>query len=458
MTLWLIVLLLSPGARADGFDRAARARLAGGDVRMAVFEWERAYAAEPDPRYLLEMGRALGARAETCEEAAAAFERFFEACGGCEQAAAGRAAQAEAAGRCTAELRFDPSPAQVDGRPAASPQRLWAGPHAISVDRDGHRYSASWCAVPGIDGQLELGPSSKVAVAVDADPERRAFAHQEAAFAHVAAGRHCAGVREFDQAHAARAEPGFLYNMAIAYSLWRGRCAEAMRTFDRFLADCPGCAEASEARTRREQLRRECAGTLEVLTQPPAARVAVGGQDGTAPLVVRVPPGRYRVVVTAPGHLDLALDAPVDAGRKRTLELTLEPVGAPEPEATAPVAVAPAAPPPEPGRPFAWASWTVGLVGLGTAGFFTWQANEDFDQYESLVRLAAEDPSASQRADILDTVDRLERDRTLALVGWGLGAAGAVAGTVLWFLEGRTEEQAWNLGVAPGGMGVGRAF
>ncbi len=449
----LLVLMLAPASvRAAGYDDAAKAALADGKVALAVVEWERAFAADPDPRYLLAMARALASRPERCVAAGDAFARFETACAGCDLAADGKRAKADA--RCTGEVRITGEALEIDGEPARSPAQLWAGVHTIAAMHAAGRREITWCVAPGTSEALSFDGKSPIEVDVSGDAAARAFAHQEAGLAHAGADRFCAAVREFDRAYKARPEPGFLYNQALAFDHWRGRCAAALRAFDRFLAECPDCPQADEARTRRKRIVGECAGTLEVDTRPAHAQVVVAGQSGAAPMRVRVLPGRHKVTVTAPAHEAVDFEAPVDFGKETTIEIRLVPVPA------AVVAKPPPAPPsPKKPKPWKWVAFTVSAVGFGTAGFFTWQAQQDLDEFDAVLKLAEQNEDVSYRDDLIGSLDNFERNRNIAFIGWGVGAAGAVTGAVLWLMEGFDgEETAWRLVPAPGGLGVARAF
>lgn len=443
--LTLITLLLAPTA-AD-FDAAAKVELARPDVTMAVVNWERAFAVDPDPRYLLSMARALAARPTRCVEAAAAFARFDAACDGCALAADAKAARAAA--RCTGVVNTTPAEVNVDGTAARSPLRLWAGVHILAANGR----EVTWCVAPDVTADVSFDGSSPIQVDLAGDASARAFAHQEAGLDHARASRFCAAVHEFERAYAASAEPGFLYNKALAYSMWRGRCAEALQTFDRFLANCPGCPQAADARQRKGQIVAECTGTLDLRTEPANAQLVVAGQRGPAPMVVRVPPGRHRVVVSAPGYEALALDAPVDLGGQHRLTLTLVPT---------PAAAPPAPPPPPPvkGKPWKWIAFSVGATGFASAGFFTWRASLNLDEFDRTLALAESDQSTSYKSELLTNLDDFDRNQTIAYVGWGIGAAGLLTGAVLWALEdsSEAEKSAWRLLPTPNGLGVARAF
>ncbi len=157
-------------------------------------------------------------------------------------------------------------------------------------------------------------------------------------------------------------------------------------------------------------------------------------------------PGEHNVEVTAPGFLRSATRLSVGEGEKKnvTLTLTRDPnapvaTSAPTEAPKAPSAAAtpapesqvvtspPASPERAPNRTGAYVAWGIGAAGLvtgGVLGVLTLQKHSDLkDQCDNGV-------CPSDRQADLDSAKKLGNFSTIA---FGVGAAGAVLGTVLYF-------------------------
>lgn len=204
--------------------------------------------------------------------------------------------------------------------------------------------------------------------------------------------------RHFLAAHASGAGTGALFNLGLAASR-RGNCGAVVFYFSRVLAESPNDPD-------RPLLEREVAkcekkvpsswGTLRVDTKPAGAQVAVragqvfGHPAGvhdlwlTAPLTVRLPPGRYAVLARKDRYLALQTAEDVTGGQvsDRTLALTrapleslpvMDPVAPPVTD-IAPTQVTPVEQPPiiveqvtprGPLWPWGWTALGVGVAAVG---------------------------------------------------------------------------------------------
>lgn len=179
-------------------------------------------------------------------------------------------------------------------------------------------------------------------------------------------------------------------------------------------------------------------------------RVSIDGVVVPSALVdteVPTDPGEHNVEVTAPGFLRSATRLSIGEGEKKnvTLTLTRDPNAAVAP--TAPVDAAPkaassstpaplASPPsvsgppaaePAPNRTTAYVAWGVGAAALaagGVLGVMTMQKHSD------LKGNCTDGACPPERQGDLDSAKRLGNFSTIA---FGVGAAGAVLGTVLFF-------------------------
>jgi hypothetical protein len=195
------------------------------------------------------------------------------------------------------------------------------------------------------------------------------------------------------------------------------------------------------------QLLGETKGTLSITAGSVDGQVTVNGQPagsirgGKAQL--RVPAGKLRVRVKAPGYRDLRGSVVVPAGG--TASLTLEPVAADQtaPSETEPPPAQPEAEAAQPGNArtvWGFASLGVGVAALATGTVF-WvqsygQTNDPvFERYvnqtpsdQDPCERARSDPSA---AEVVEICDANVTSRTMAYVMVPLGAGLTALGTML---------------------------
>ncbi|RYZ06178.1 MAG: hypothetical protein EOO73_17390 [Myxococcales bacterium] len=166
-------------------------------------------------------------------------------------------------------------------------------------------------------------------------------------------------------------------------------------------------------------------------------------------------PGEHNVEVTAPGFLRSATRLSIGEGEKKNVSLTLTrdpnaaaasttPVAAAakEPTASAPAPVAspqavttPPSVERSPNRTGAYVAWGVGAAALaagGVLGVMTMQKHSDLEGD------CTDGACPPERQSDLDSAKRLGNFSTIA---FGVGAAGAVLGTVLFFTAGPSREE-----------------
>lgn len=165
--------LADPAEGQKLLDQAESA-IRAGDTTRAVLFLQQAYAADPDPRYIANLG-IVYERSGQYAEAVAAFERYLES--NPEQSKRSAAESALARLRPEGVIVSTPSGAEVriDGEAAGQTPirtRLLAGAHAVAANLDGHLDEEAALRIePGEAFRLELNLRP---VPVDPAAERRA--------------------------------------------------------------------------------------------------------------------------------------------------------------------------------------------------------------------------------------------------------------------------------------------
>ncbi len=367
------------------------------------------------------------------------------------------------------------------------------------------RHDAIRMLVCCLAASCALGTAPRVAADEKASAEAARLAKE--GYEACTAGAPADGIPKLEQAYALNPKPDIVFAIAVAYDQWDGHCAEAVSTVRRYFAVCRDCKTLAVAKKRFTRTQERCRARLVVEATPPGATVQVDGKRvGTAPVTVRVTPGRHTVTVTADDHdayseavvleaakerklgVALARRAPPAAGPlaagevpgaraeaprtdeapRRESAVAQPPVEAPGAEPVAERSPAPGkveVPSPAPedvedgaaddeggtGSVAGLALVGVGLVGLaGGTVFFVLRGDE----------LEAESDPGISIDEVREHRDRAQRYELAALGGWGAGALGLGAGLLVLWLGGETaaEGAGWSVAPFPGGIGMLRAF
>jgi len=137
---------------------------------------------------------------------------------------------------------------------------------------------------------------------------------------------------------------------------------------------------------------------------------------------------------------------PANAGSEAT-QPAAQPTAA---AAAAPVAAPPEAPPQKPSKAPAYVSWGVGLVGVGVGTAFGVMAMKDKHD------LNGQCPNNSCPASSQDAVDAAKRNGNISTIAFGVGGAGLLLGTILYFSIGSGSAEAAHSAPARGFAGLQR--
>jgi hypothetical protein len=223
----------------------------------------------------------------------------------------------------------------------------------------------------------------------------------------------------------------------------------------------PALSKAYErAQTVLDAAKPRIAGLTVSVPSPPAdLRLTVDGQVVANALVdseLPADPGDHVVEASAPGFLKATAKVTLGSADKKTVTLKLEadsnapppapasvnavqdanavpaPSAAPT-RASAEPSAPPAEPPPAPNHTAAYVSWGVGLVGVGVGtafGVMTLKGKHD-------LQCDGNSCPSSQR----DAVDSAKRNGNISTIAFGVGGAGLVLGTVLYFSLGSSSAE-----------------
>lgn len=217
------------------------------------------------------------------------------------------------------------------------------------------------------------------------------------------------------------------FNIARVLQEW-GKTDAAIAAYEVYLKSSDKGPRRTKAReaiealaaTRSGRLEVDCGGVKE------ATVIVEGFPEGDCPWQWdKVAPGTYPMRVLAPDYLPVRREVRVEPGKTARLMLTLRPrpVGA---EAGGDGAVWP------------WVAGGVGVAAAGAGLAFHLAALSNLDEVEGM-------RPGSARDDLQDTY---ETQRTLAYVGYGVGAVGLGVAVALWLSD--DAPTAW----APTGNGV----
>jgi len=278
-------------------------------------------------------------------------------------------------------------------------------------------------------------------------------------------GEFASALEKFTQAYVTYASPKLLYNIAQTHRAL-GRWAEAMETFERFIAQAPDDLGdmSTEVRSTMAELQTKL-GRLHIECSTPQAEISMDGRAvGVSPLreLLWAEPGRHQITARHPDMIPVVEDVEVSVGAIQNVMLVMQPresipvAQLPKPQVLVdsgdlsglpPGPVKAASPPvgevipldrPDRGwwlgRKWTWvaAGSTVALVTAASVVGASMQS-----RYDSLNRTcgsASPTRAGCSQEDIEAVTDR----RDVANVLWALTGAAAVATGILFFVEGRS--------------------
>ena len=182
-------------------------------------------------------------------------------------------------------------------------------------------------------------------------------------------------------------------------------------------------------------------------------------------------PGDHVVEASAPGFLKATGRVTLGVADKKTISLKLEvdpnapapapaasddakaspaPQAAPPQPALHPAPVVPPEPAPAPSHAAAYVSWGVGLVGVGVGSAFGLITLRD--------KHALNCDSNTCPASARDSVDTAKRSGNISTIAFGVGGAGLLLGTVLYFSSGSSDAHAASAPHHFAGLSGGRAM
>lgn len=288
----------------------------------------------------------------------------------------------------------------------------------------------------------------------------------------IEAGEYGEALGRFEKAYALVPSPKIQYNFGLAYN-GLDRPAEAMRSFQAFLADAENAAPASVAKAREyvTKLSRKV-GTLEFTGETAGAEVSIDGRSYAAATEVLVDPGSHQVTVDksgrppflkrltiAPGErLRIAVrfqeatpaTAPPPVRTLPTNPVVATPMSGAPPLVTGPAVATPSPPPAEPpdapsgptGTPWqytaGWVSASVAVVLLGgalAAGLMANKKFADFNAYQDMPRVTGCYRSVpNYGGDACRAL--LSEGNTYNLLAWvgGIGGGIAAVASVVFFV------------------------
>jgi tetratricopeptide (TPR) repeat protein len=152
----------------------------------------------------------------------------------------------------------------------------------------------------------------------------------------VDSGRWADAVESFERAYALSCRVAALYNLAMAQRAL-GRHREARDTFDRLVRlhpDIPDDLRQTVANFRREEANRVAVLELAGLDPDLRPEVSFDGRavrdEGERPLVIETDAGSHSLVARIPEHQPFLWEGELTDGQRETIEVTFEPIPAPE--------------------------------------------------------------------------------------------------------------------------------
>ncbi|TNF26017.1 MAG: tetratricopeptide repeat protein [Deltaproteobacteria bacterium] len=222
----------------------------------------------------------------------------------------------------------------------------------------------------------------------------------------------------FQKAYDTWPDPAYLFNVGLSFEKGQ-RWPLAIRYYARFLAEAPDTPNRPDIERRLVALRKSREAeraSLDLESEPPGATARVTTAEElppcTTPCTLRVDPGPTTVVLTYAGAERTATRS-LDRGERWLVHERFGAVAAAEPDRTGAIV-----------------SWAVGGAGLVTGIVFGVMAQGDYDDGAALAKASPLDEAdydklAGHRRDLKD-------HSLIADIGFGVAAAGALVGVVLW--------------------------
>ena len=246
-------------------------------------------------------------------------------------------------------------------------------------------------------------------------------------------GDYAGALAAFQNAETTQPSPAAEYNIGRCFERL-GAWAEAVASYERYLAGAPGASDHDALAEHVAELRRQIPpeARLSVSVEPTGATVTLDASPPEpAPVDKRLPPGHHVVLAELKGHTPARRDVDLLAGGSLQLELTLQPIEVPAetraPDAAVRQDVPPANPHPTPGeRKWTYVALTAAVVAASVGLAFGASAQSAQNQLHSQVHNQV---AAQQYYDTANA-------RAAAANGFYAGAAVAGATAVtLFFLE-----------------------
>jgi len=267
------------------------------------------------------------------------------------------------------------------------------------------------------------------------DAARRHYAEGQALYN---AGNYSAALSEFRAAYAAQPHPVVLKSQAECLERM-GNIREAMELFQRYLSERPDAPDRAAIESRIASYRSR-PGRLRIVTNPPGATVTLDGArvNGATPMDVNVQSGQHAVAVQLEGYQMVLQEFNMPPAGSHTVQANLVPVGG---------AVA-TTPTPGPGGQVVvqqrrWHMTTpvwvmVGVTGaaLVTGTVTGALAMADQGEFDDL-----RDDQDTERSELEDLRDSGETKALVADISFGVAAAAAITGIVLFFVQNRRGAQ-----------------
>lgn len=210
--------------------------------------------------------------------------------------------------------------------------------------------------------------------------------------------------------------------------------------FEQYLREAPTARDADEIRQRVAEHRAR-PGRLRIQSNPPGAAVTLDGQrvEGVTPLDLQVNSGQHAVAIQMEGYQMVLEEFNMPFAGNHTINAQLQgPGGRPQPTPTP----TPVTPPgtEEPDREWRVTTPVWAMVGVTGAALVTGIVTGSLalaDQGDFDDQLDDEGVTSENRQELRDLGDSGETKALIADISFGVAAAAAVTGIVLFFVQNR---------------------